>query len=224
MGYDYQNNTDVVNLVNSLTGLDSSTHPEAIEQTLASGEYSYKYYYWTHRLGNSDEWFNAGQILSTHIDAIKTAGYKVLLSYRPDGEATVRLPTDPTTGPIPNDEFSNEEGNYSIAMEEQAAKNAGLKFIYLPLVSGSSDTWCLATFQKYYPVLQLAESLGPVLDHCASGYRSAAFTLTYVAYKNKQCSSWALQKAKEIGFNYDNATPSSNDAQIVTFMKEVLGC
>lgn len=67
-----------------------SVTPEQIEQTLAQGEYSYKYYFWTHRTGSNDYWYNLGQFLDTQVQAIVNAGYKTVLSFRLDGEATVR--------------------------------------------------------------------------------------------------------------------------------------
>lgn len=224
MGYDLQNNTDVVNLINTMTGSNDVTHPEQIEQTLAQGEYSYKYYYWTHRLGNNDYYYNAGQVLSTHVDAIKTAGYQSVVVFRSNGEPTARLPTDPTTGKVDNYEFSDEEGNYDVKAEHAAFKEAGLHFFYLPLVSGSDSTWTKTTFEKYAPVLKHAASYGPVLVHCASGYRSSSFTLIYLALESKQCTNWVIEKAKEIGFNLNSSNPSTSDQQIVALAKEVLGC
>ncbi len=224
MGYDLQNNTDVVNLINAVAGRSDTTQPEQIEQTLAQGEYSYKYYYWTHRLGNNDYYYNAGQILSTHIDSIKTAGYQSVVVFRQNGEPTARLPTDPSTGKIDNHEFSDENGNYDVTLEHAAVKDAGLHFYYLPLVSGGDSTWTKATFDKYTPVLKLAATHGPVLVHCASGYRSSSFTLIYLAAENKQCSSWVVEKARQIGFDLNSATPSTSDQQILALAKEVLGC
>lgn len=226
LGYDYQNNTDVVNLINSLTNRHDSPAPQKIELTLANGEQSYKTYYWPHRLGESDNWYNAGQILSTHIDAIATAGYRTVISFRSNGEATSRLPneTSTTNTLIPNYEFPDAVGNYVVKDEQLAIESKGIQFLYLPLVSSSATTWTKEEFDLYYPSLQLADKNGPVLVHCASGYRSSAFTLTYIAFQQKKCSDWVLSHAADVGFIFNNDNPSSSDVQVVNFIKEVLNC
>jgi protein tyrosine phosphatase (PTP) superfamily phosphohydrolase (DUF442 family) len=218
MGFDYQNNSGVVSLVNSITGRDDVTTPAQIEQNLAEGEDSYRYYYWTHRLGNSDQFFNIGQVLSTHAASIKTAGYSSVVVMRQNGEPTARLPTDPATGPVANYEFSDETGAYSVALEEKVMRAAGLHFYYLPLVSGSASTWTKATFDRYAPILSKVTALGPALVHCASGYRSSSFTLTYLASLKKECSTWVVDQAHMIGFDL------TTDVDVMAFSKEILGC
>ncbi|RYH31155.1 hypothetical protein EON65_03315 [archaeon] len=220
LGYDYQNIADVVTLINTLTGRTDSPQPEKIEQTLASGEYSYKYYYWTHRLADEDVWFNAGQILDTHVSAVVTAGYKTVISFRTNGEATAHLPTDPI-GAVDNHEFSDSAGLYSVALEESAVTAAGLGFLSLPVESGQ---WTVDMFNTYAPKLQAASLSGPVLAHCASGYRSAAFVLTYLAHNQRLCMDWVLAKGREVGFDYHNPTPTANDLEILEFMFDVLQC
>jgi protein tyrosine phosphatase (PTP) superfamily phosphohydrolase (DUF442 family) len=224
LGYDYQNNSDVVSLINQLTGRNDIAGPEKFEKRLGNGEYSYKYYYWTHRLGNSDYWYNAGQILDTHVSAIAGAGYRTVLSFRDDGEATARLSSESTTGPIDNHEFSDENGLYSSELEANAFRLAAIRFVHLPLVNGAANTWTKDTYNTYLPYLQAAQSSGAVLTHCASGYRSAAFSLTYIAQQSQQCSDWVLMKAKQVGFDYHSATASDTDKQVVSFIYDVLGC
>lgn len=225
LGYDYQSNSDIVNLINAVTGRSDSVAAPKIEAPLADGEQSYRSYYWTHRLGESDYWYNAGQILSTHVDAINSAGYKIVLNYRADGEATARLPSEPTTGPIPNYEFSDVNGNYNLIEEETAFRTKGLKYYHLPLVSGSASTWSKEQFFEYLPTLQEVSSLNlPVLVHCASGYRSSAFTLTFLAYQSKYCSDWVFSHAKDVGFVFNSENPTSTDVAVVSFVKDVLNC
>lgn len=218
LGYDYQSNPSAVRLINEVTGRSDEAQAETIEQNLAQGEYSYKYFFWTHRLGNSDAFYNAGQLLSTHMAAIQTAGYKSVISFRPNGEPTVRTSTDPKTGSVENFEFSDEHGDYSVALEEKEVRRAGLLFFYLPLVSGGADTWSRKTFDNYAPILSAAMSHGAALVHCASGYRASAFTLTYLASQQKQCVAWVVDRAAEVGFDL------STDKQVLAFAKDILGC
>lgn len=223
MGYDYLNNTDVVSLVNSLTGRSDVPTPERIESSLG-GEAKYKSYFWTHRLGDADQWYNAGQILSSHLAAIQSAGYRSVVSFRVDGEDTARLPTEPTTGPIPNDEFSDAQGLYRAELERQAVEAVGLRFVHLPLDPQSPSTWTAATFfHTYLPVLHSLASQ-PVLTHCASGYRSAALVLTYQAYERRLCADWVAAKARQVGFVLHGDSPSDHDLQVLDFAFAVLGC
>jgi hypothetical protein len=227
LGFDYQSNADVVNLINSVTGAKDTPQPEKIEKTLANGESSYKSYFWVHRMGNNDYWYNTGEILSTHINAIGSAGYRSIVTFRSSGEPTARLPTDPSTGPIPNDEFSDDNGNYQVALEQSEvdAFNAvhdetqQIKLYSLPIPSSSTNNpWTTERFFQYLPALQEAASRGPVVNHCASGYRAGAMTLTYLAYTEHRCSKWVFTYAKQIGFDY------TSDEQIVPFVSAVLGC
>lgn len=235
LGYDLGSNNDVVALLNSLTGSNDTVHSEVIEQNLAAGESSYKSYYWTHRLGHEDLWYNAGQVLDTHINAIAEAGYTSYVSFRADREATARLPADPATGPVDNHEFSDAlEGLYSVEQERSIVTSKGLQYYHLPLNSEENNTWTAVTYEKYLPVLRTIDALtrnaikstgkGAVLVHCASGYRSAAFSLTFLAQQQHLCSDWVLLRAKEIGFQYDNPSPTSTDLQVVAFINSVLGC
>lgn len=224
LGWDYQANADVVAFVNSVTGAHDVAQAESIEQSLAAGEASYKSYYWPHRAGHSDLWFNLGQVLDTHVAAIAAAGYKTVISFRDNGEATNRLASDPATGAVDNHEFSDASGNYAVAAEQAAVQAAGLRFFNLPLVSGGTDTWTAAQFALYLPTLQQAEAAGPVLAHCASGYRSAAYVLAYLGSQGGRCTEWALQQAAQMGVVYDSATQSATDKQVVAFLQEVLKC
>ena len=207
-------------LVNSVTGLSYTAQGEIFEQTLAQGEYSYKYFFWTHRLGNSDYWYNAGQILDTQPAAIKTAGYKTVISFRENGEPTNRLSTEPTTGPVDNNEFSDANGLYNATAERVAFEAISVAFVHLPVDSSDAADWTLQKFNSYKPHLRAAEAAGPVLSHCRSGMRSSAYAVAYVAQKTQQCTAWAIQEAKYVGFAFD--TPGNE--QIVNFFKEVLKC
>eukprot|EP00597_Dinobryon_sp_UTEXLB2267_P003403 CAMPEP_0170065592 /NCGR_PEP_ID=MMETSP0019_2-20121128/5619_1 /TAXON_ID=98059 /ORGANISM="Dinobryon sp., Strain UTEXLB2267" /LENGTH=393 /DNA_ID=CAMNT_0010272495 /DNA_START=150 /DNA_END=1331 /DNA_ORIENTATION=+ len=225
LGYDYRANADVVAFINSVTDSQDEVHSEIIEQTLANGETSYKSFYWSHRTGESDFWYNIGQILDTQLASIGLNGYKSIISFRDNGEATNRLPSDLSSGPVANNEFSNDvNGSYSVSAEQAGVLAAGMAFFHLPLTSGGTTTWTEEQFYQYLPVLKKAEALGPVLAHCASGYRSAAYVLAYLAIQNSRCTDWALQQSALIGVVYNSSTQSSTDKQVVAFFQQVLKC
>jgi hypothetical protein len=48
IGYDYQSNEDVVELIAACTNYTVKVQPPIIEQTLKDGENSYKAYFWPH--------------------------------------------------------------------------------------------------------------------------------------------------------------------------------
>lgn len=217
-GYDYQSNANAVAFVNSVTGANDKVQPESIEQTLADGESSYKSYYWVHRAGQSDYWYNVGQILDTHVSAIKTAGYRSVISFRDDGEATTRLPTDPRVGSVENGEFSDSKGNYRVADEKAAVESAGMRFFHLPLNGGAAATWTVEQYQKYAPIMVEAEALGPVLSHCASGYRSAAYVMAYLGTMGGHCADWAVRESSFVGLEF------GADKQVLDFFHQVLKC
>jgi len=219
-GFDYQSNADAVAMINSVTGLSYTAQGEVFEQTLAQGEYSYKYFFWTHRTAESDFWYNAGQVLDTQPAAIKTAGYATVISFREDGEPTNRLSSEPTTGPVNNNEFSDANGNYNSTAERLAFEAVSIPFVHLPLATSNASDWTLKKYNEYKPHLKAAEARGPVLAHCRSGMRSSAYTVAYIAQKNGQCTDWAIQEAKYIGFVFD--TP--DNVQIADFFKAVLKC
>ena len=221
LGFDYQATSNSVQLINDVTGRNDEVLPPAIESTLAQGESSYKTYYWVHRAGDSDYWYNAGQILSTMPSAIQAAGYKSVISFRENGEETTRLSSEVNSvGAIDNMEFSDANGLYSIALEEAAFKEVGVEFFSIPLSKSSPETWTPSFFSKYKSTLENAVSKGPVLAHSGSGYRSAAYSIAYIALQSSRCSDWALQKSSEIGFFYRY----DMDVQVVKFFKQVLGC
>ena len=223
-GYDYQSNAAVVSLVNTMVNANDPVTQETIEQPLANGESSYKSYYWMHRSGHNDLWYNAGQLLDTQPSALQAAGIRSVISFRTDGEPTTRLASEPTTGSVDNHEFSDINGNYNVSAERLAVEQLGVKFFHLPLPSGAESTWTRQTYETYLPALKEAESLGPVLSHCASGYRSAAYSIAYLADKSGLCSDWALREAGFVGLYFDNSDSSSTDQQVVDFFHQVLNC
>jgi protein tyrosine phosphatase (PTP) superfamily phosphohydrolase (DUF442 family) len=175
LGWDFQANADAVALVNAVTQISpaATVQEPVLEQSLADGEDSYKYYYWSHRVG-TDSWYNIGQILDTQVETIAAAGYKTVVSFRNNGEATLRTSTDPATGPVDNGEFSDADGNYNVTAEQQAFTAVGVHFLNLPVTG--EEAWSAEQLHEFTPELLKAAARGPVLAHCASGYR-LGFTL-----------------------------------------------
>ena len=217
LGWDFQADLSAVNFINDVTHKQDTVSAPAIEQTLPNGEQSYKYYFWSHRI--NDDWYNIGQVLSTHVASITEAGYQSVISFRNNGEATTRLPSDPTTGPVDNSEFSDANGNYDVEAERAAFEGAGLAFYNLPVTGDTA--WSVEQLDSFTAALDEAEARGPVLAHCTSGYRSAGYVIAYLGRKQQQCVHWALKEARRIGYSFDQ---DDGDAAVVAFFEEVLKC
>eukprot|EP00466_Bigelowiella_natans_P017872 jgi/Bigna1/74664/fgenesh1_pg.30_\ len=232
LGWDYQSNTASNALISSSTGCRRPVSPPSMEQDLALGEDSYLSYYWVHRVlygthvaaaiflvGDMDGFYNTGQILETHIDAIVAAGYKTVISFRDDGEPTTRLPSDPSPGPLRNFEFSDAEGNWVLAKEAQAIREAGLSFVSAPVSGVNSFT--AKDFFTHETSIAAAEARGPVLAHCATGYRSIVYLLAYLGRKHGLCLSWAITEGMKAGFRLEER---QEDSRAINFLKEMLNC
>ena len=87
----------------------------------------------------------AGQINAADIPAVKAAGFKSVVSNRPDSE----------DGAVPHDGI------------EAAAKAAGLEFRHIPVVSGAITP---DDVEKMADALDELE--GPIFAYCRSGARS----------------------------------------------------
>lgn len=170
LGWDFQADAGAVALVNAVTLLQppAVVQEPILELSLTEGEDSYKSYYWSHRVG-SDSWYNIGQILDTQVGTIAAAGYKTVISFRSNGEPTVRTASDSAEGPVANGEFSDAEGNYNVTAEQIAIEGAGMRFLSLPVTG--EQAWSAEQLSEYTPALKAAAARGPVLAHCASGYR-----------------------------------------------------
>lgn len=86
----------------------------------------------------------APQIGAEHVPLIKGAGFRSLISNRPDSE----------DGAVPHDEIA------------AAAREAGLEFRYIPVVSGQ-----ITQEDVEAQAAALNELPGPVLAYCRSGAR-----------------------------------------------------
>jgi protein tyrosine phosphatase (PTP) superfamily phosphohydrolase (DUF442 family) len=221
LGWNFLSSSSAVPLINEVAGLNLQySATPLLELPLTDSEASYKSYYWTHRVV-TDTWYNVGQVLDSHVQTIAYNGYKTVVSLRSNGEATTRLSIDPTTGAVPNGEFSDANGLYSVALEETAFVGAGLKYYNLPVESASAWTNFDNFYQVFVPTMKLVEQDGPVLLHCASGYRSSGYLTTYLALERGECTSWALNQASLVGFSFDQSTA---DAAVVSFMQTILKC
>lgn len=92
----------------------------------------------------TEDYFVAPQIAAQDIAAIKEAGFKSVISNRPDAE----------DGTVPHGEV------------EAAARAAGLEFRYIPVVGGA-----LTQENVEDQARALAELPKPVLAYCRSGAR-----------------------------------------------------
>lgn len=93
----------------------------------------------------TDDFAVTGQITAEDIPTIKAAGYKSVISNRPD----------PEDGAVPHEGI------------EAAAKAAGLEFRYIPVVSGAITS---EDVEKMADALD--EMKGPIFAYCRSGARS----------------------------------------------------
>lgn len=87
----------------------------------------------------------AGQIRASDVAAIAQAGFRSILCNRPDGEGILQ----PAYGGV-----------------EEAAKSAGIEFIYQPVSSKGIQDGDIADFQKACDALPK-----PVLAYCRTGTR-----------------------------------------------------
>lgn len=103
----------------------------------------------------------AGQIGSDDVEAAAALGITTIICNRPDGES----PDQPET-----------------TMLADLAASAGLRFVHIPIDSGSFDDQSVEEFAA-----TLKEAEGPVLGYCRSGTRTSCL--------------WALANAGEVDTN-----------------------
>lgn len=95
----------------------------------------------------SDAYAVSGQIRPEDVAEIKQAGFRSIVCHRPDGE---------------------QPGQPSAAQVESAAREAGLGFRHIPIVSGEPVPAEAVDAMR----AALAELDGPVFGYCRSGARS----------------------------------------------------
>ena len=89
----------------------------------------------------------AGQISPEHVDQVVEKGFKSIINNRPDFEGGAEQP--------------------SSAQIEQAARDAGLDYVYQPVVAGQITELDVHAFAKHYNELPK-----PILMFCRTGNRS----------------------------------------------------
>ena len=97
-----------------------------------------------------------------------------------------------------------------------------MTFYNLPVAGDFSFT--KEQFDSFLPVFEQAAENGPVLVHCASGYRSAVYALSFIAREAPQerCVDWAITQARRVGESLDLS--ESDIQKAVGFWRETLAC
>lgn len=111
----------------------------------------------------------AGQPTAEQLKEAAKAGYKTVLDLRPPGEAR----------------------GYD---EPQAAKEAGLEYVNIPV---TADTLDAETLDRFLAEMQKAER--PVLVHCGTSNRVGALYYAFLVLEKGMSREEALAKAKEAG-------------------------
>lgn len=127
----------------------------------------------------SDTLSVAGQISPADLRAVATAGFKSVVCNRPDGESP---------------------GQFSSQDIATAARQAGLTWAYLPVVSGQVSPNDGREFGEL-----LNQLPGPVLAYCRSGMRSA--TLWALSQEGSRPWPELVQRAAQAGFNLSGVAP-----------------
>jgi protein tyrosine phosphatase (PTP) superfamily phosphohydrolase (DUF442 family) len=220
VGWDFQSDTKAIQVVADVTNTAlAPLQPVTIELDLHGNQTGYMTYYWLHRLGHQDGFYNIGQVLSTQVGAISGVGVKSVISFRTDGEGTVRLPSEPASGPVENWEFADAEGNWNASAEQAAFEAAGVRWFNAPV--GGTQAFTVAQLDSYVPIFKAAAAVGPTLVHCKTGYRSSIYTLAYRGRSEGRCAKWALDQAQQVGFDLSSR---DSDAKARKFFADVLAC
>jgi len=127
----------------------------------------------------------AGQPTAEQLKEAAKAGYKTVLDLRPPAEARG---------------FD----------EPQAAKEAGLEYVNIPV---TADTLDGATLDRFFEEMKKAER--PVLVHCASSNRVGALYYAYLVQEKGMAKEEALAKAREAGLRSPEL-----EAKIVTLVDQ----
>ena len=119
------------------------------------------------------------QLAPDDVAAAAAQGFRTIIDNRPDGE---------------------EPGQPSAAAIEAAAREHGLAFVHIPVVSGNvGDTDIDAI------VRALAELPGPALGYCGSGTRVA--TLWALAQSGKVKPDLLVNTARDAGYDLERLRP-----------------
>ncbi|MDV9033034.1 TIGR01244 family sulfur transferase [Pseudomonas sp. RAC1] len=126
-----------------------------------------------HLISLADGVFVSGQISPDDIPEIAALGVKTIVCNRPDGEDAQQ----PLSQSILN-----------------AAEQAGIAYIYMPVVSGSVSDADAAAFGE-----AISTSDGSVLAFCRSGMRST--TLWALSQATQRCTNTILEQVSRAGFD-----------------------
>ena len=117
----------------------------------------------------TDRIVSAGQIRRSDVDLLVKSGYGMVVDLR----------------------APNEPRNYD---EAQAVKNAGLRYVNIPVLGPPDDQ----TYDAFRHTLREAEQDGVVV-HCGSGNRVAGMLIPYLVLDKGVPKANALQTAMEAG-------------------------
>ncbi len=121
----------------------------------------------------NDEFSVAPQITAGDLAEIAAQGFKTVINNRPDGEASDQEPA---------------------AEIEQAARDAGLNYYFVPVISGQLTPENVADFGR-----TVEEADGPVLAFCRSGTRSA--TLWALSQAGKRPAGEIIRQTANAGYD-----------------------
>lgn len=122
----------------------------------------------------------AGQLQPEDMQRAHAAGFKTVVNNRPDAE---------------------EAGQPSNALIEQAARQQGLAYHYLPVVSGQLTDANIAEFASVLPQLEL-----PLLMFCRSGTRCTHLWALQQAEQTAPMAS-LLAAAEQAGYDLQGLVP-----------------
>ena len=121
----------------------------------------------------SDRFSVAPQLLPEHLGPIAKAGYRLVISNRPDGE---------------------EDGQPSTEAMRTAAEDAGIAFVHIPISGGEFSDDKIDAFRD---VVRAAD--GPVLAFCRTGTRS--INLAALANPVGLSAAQRLERASAAGYD-----------------------
>lgn len=124
------------------------------------------------------------QLTPDDVGTAAAQGFRTIIDLRPDGE---------------------EPGQPAAATIEAAAREHGLAFVHIPVVSGQIGDAQVDAMDR-----ALAEHPGPALGYCRSGTRVA--TLWALAQAGKTDPNTLINTARDAGYDLEKLRPSLQSA------------
>ncbi|MFW7378905.1 MAG: beta-lactamase hydrolase domain-containing protein [Oligoflexus sp.] len=124
-----------------------------------------------------NDFSNAGQPSESELEQLKKEGFRSVVNLR-TSEETKLSPYD------------------SPEQEGEKLQELGMSYLHIPV---DTDNLQFAELDQF--IRELEHLPNPVLGHCKSGARSAAFYLAYLAHKNNWDLSQTLLCAEEHGIS-----------------------